>query len=46
MILLSYDLACVTTTRDHGAFAENAEMVAVENSIHVGDILGKPCHPP
>ena len=27
------------------AFAESAEMVAVENYIDVGDTLGKPCHP-
>ena len=26
------------------ALAENAEMVAVENYINVGDTLGKPCH--
>ncbi len=56
MILLSYDLACGTNTRYHGtrslvvyltisAFAENAEMVAMENYTDVGDTLGKPCHP-
>ncbi len=41
-IFLSYDLACGTKSL---SFAENAEMVAVENYIDVGDILGKPCHP-
>ena len=45
MILLSYDLACGTTIRDHGTTAKQSHLAAAENRVKVGETLGKSWDP-